>query len=50
MSAWKGGDVMAENKEQGKKQHKTLRAYLVYDYIFKKTETDWFSQPSFMKK
>ena len=34
---------MAEKKESGKKQYKTLRAYLVYDYIFKKTESDWFT-------
>ena len=26
-----------------KKQYKTLRAYLVYDYIFKKNESDWFT-------
>jgi hypothetical protein len=39
----KGGDDMAEKKDNTKKQYKTLRAYLVYDYIFKKTEEDWFT-------
>lgn len=43
IKASKGGDSMAEKKESGKKQYKTLRAYLVYDYIFKKTESDWFT-------
>ena len=39
----KGGDCMAEKKESGKKQYNTLRAYLVYDYIFKKVEGTWFT-------
>lgn len=34
---------MAEKKDNSNKQYKTLRAYLVYDYIFKKTEGDWFT-------
>ena len=34
---------MVEKKESGKKQYKTLRAYLVYDYIFKKVDGDWFT-------
>ena len=34
---------MVEKKDNTKKQYKTLRAYLVYDYIFKKTEEDWFT-------
>ena len=33
----KGSDCMAEKIKSGKNQYKTLRAYLVYDYIFKKT-------------
>lgn len=34
---------MAEKIKSGKNQYKTLRAYLVYDYIFKKTEGDMFT-------
>ena len=43
ISTSKGGGVMAEKKDNSKKQYKTLRAYLVYDYIFKKTDADWFT-------
>ena len=38
----KGGEDMAEKKENEKKQYKTLRAYLVCDYIMKKLDYDTF--------
>ena len=41
IKASKGGEDMAE-RGTNDKANKTLRAYLVYDYILKKTDSDYF--------